>query len=159
MSLDIKMFVAGELEIILSKRIPAAEKIGRLKFLKKIMYFSNIYEWKALLKFYAAWVRRIEIGLNNWSDNSVEIETPMLTRFPFKAKTQSKREYMKEDDQVWWCSDYNQQRCSFSASSHQKSVKGHLRSVKHICSACYRSDKAKLEHPQSSSACPYYNKK
>ena len=59
------MFVAGELEIILSKRIPAAEKKGRLKFLKKIMYFSNIYEWKALLKFYAAWVRRIEIGLNN----------------------------------------------------------------------------------------------
>ena len=32
MSLDIKMFVAGELEIILSKRIPATEKLGRLKF-------------------------------------------------------------------------------------------------------------------------------
>ena len=81
----------------------------------------------------------------------------MLTRFPLKAKTQAKGEYMKDDDQVWWCSDYNLQCCSFSASSHQKSVKGHLRSVKHICSA--RSDKARLEHPQSSSACPYYNKK
>ena len=159
MSLDIKILVAGELEIILSKRTPTADKLGRLKFLNKIMCFSNIYEWKALLKFYAAWVRRIEIGLNNWSDNSVEIETPMLTRFPLKAKTQSKKEYMKDDDQVWWCSDYNQQRCSFSTSSHQKSVKGHLRSVKHICSACYRSDKARLEYPQSSSACSYNNKK
>ena len=64
MSLDIKMFVAGELEVILRKRIGASEKLGRLKLLKKIMYFVNIYEWKALLKFYAAWVRRIEIGLS-----------------------------------------------------------------------------------------------
>lgn len=64
MSLDIKMFVAGELEVVLSKRISASEKLGRLKLLKKIMYFANIYEWKALLKFYAAWVRRIEIGLS-----------------------------------------------------------------------------------------------
>ena len=51
------MFVAGELEIVLSRRISASEKLGRLKLLKKIMYFSNIYEWHALLKFYAAWVR------------------------------------------------------------------------------------------------------
>ena len=54
MSLDIKMFVAGELEVILSKRVGATEKLGRLKLLKKMMYFANIYEWKALLKFYAA---------------------------------------------------------------------------------------------------------
>ena len=44
MSLDIKMFVAGELEVILCKRIGASEKLGRLKLLKKIMYFANIYE-------------------------------------------------------------------------------------------------------------------
>ena len=79
MSLDIKMFVAGEVEIILSKSMSAAEKFGRLRFLKKVMYFASIYEWKALLRFYAAWVRCIEIGLNTWSDSSVELETPMLT--------------------------------------------------------------------------------
>ena len=155
MSLDVKMFVAGELEIILSKQIPVSEKLGRLRFLKKIMYFSTIYEWKALLKFYAAWVRRIEIGLNTWSDSSVEIETPMLTKFPLKPKMQSKRDYVKPEEQVWWCADYNNQTCSFSTSSHQKSVKGHLRNVRHICSACHRADKALLEHPKSSSACPY----
>ena len=54
MSLDIKMFVAGELEVILSKLVGATEKLGWLKLLKKMMYFANIYEWKALLKFYAA---------------------------------------------------------------------------------------------------------
>ena len=90
------MFVAGELEIILSKQIPVSEKLGRLRFLKKIMYVSTIYEWKALLKFYAACVRRIEIGLNTWSDSSVQIETPMLTKFPLKPKMQSKRDYITE---------------------------------------------------------------
>ena len=49
MSLDIKMLVAGEVEIILSKSTSAAEKFGRLRFLKKVMYFASIYEWKALL--------------------------------------------------------------------------------------------------------------
>ena len=158
MSLDVKSFVAGEIEIILSKHTSAADKLGRLRFLKKIMYFANIYEWKALLRFYAAWVRRIEIGLSSWSDSSVELETPMLTKYPLKAKFQQKRDYLRVDEQVWWCSDYNSQSCSFSASSLQKNVKGHTRTVKHICSACYRADKSMLEHPKSSSACPLYKK-
>ena len=51
MSLNIKTFVAGEREVILSKRIGASEKLGRLKLLKTMMYFANIYEWKALLRF------------------------------------------------------------------------------------------------------------
>ena len=72
------MFVAGELEVILSKRVSATEKLGWLKLLKKMMYLANIYELKALPKFYAAWVRRIENGLSQWSDNSAEIETPMI---------------------------------------------------------------------------------
>ena len=151
MSLDVKMFVVGDLEIILSKHIPVSEKMGRVRFLKKIMYFSTIYKMKALLQFYVAWVRRIEIGLKTWSDSSVEIETPMLTKFPLKPKTTSKRDYVKLEEQVWWCADYYNQTCSFSTSSHQKSVKGHLRNVRHI----YRTDKALLEHPKSSSACPY----
>ena len=62
------------------------------------MYFSNIYEWYDLLKFYAAWVRRIEIGLNKWSDESNEIETPMLARFPLKGMVQTKNEVVKDFD-------------------------------------------------------------
>ena len=52
MSLDVKMFVAGELEIIMSKQIWVSEKLGRLRLLKKIMYFLTLYKWKALLQFY-----------------------------------------------------------------------------------------------------------
>ena len=61
MSLEPTTFVAGELEIIMSRRIEASEKVDRLKLMKKLMYFASIYECQALLKFYAAWVRSIEI--------------------------------------------------------------------------------------------------
>ena len=157
MSLDIKMVVAGELEVILSKRLSATEKLGWLKLLKKMMYFANIYELKTLLKFYAAWVRRIENGMNQWSDNSAEIETPMLACFLLKNKTFSKKEMLRTQDAVGWCMDFNKQFRSLG-SSYQKVIKGQTRAVRHFCSACYRTDKVKLEHPMSSSACPHFQR-
>ena len=42
MSLDVIMFVAGELEIIMSKQITVSEKLGRLRFLKKIVFVNNL---------------------------------------------------------------------------------------------------------------------
>ena len=158
MSLDIKMFVAGELEVILSKRVVSAtEKLGRLKLPKQMMYFANIYEWKTLPKFYAAWVRRIENGLNPWSDNSAEIETPMLACFLLRNNTFSKKEMLRTQDAVGWCMDFNKQSCSLG-SSHQKVIKGQPRAVRYFCSACYRADKVKVEHPMSSSACPHFQR-
>ena len=121
--------------------MPASEKLGWLMLLKKMMCFVNIYEWKALLQFYAAWVRRIEIGLSQWSDNSAGIETPMLACFLFRNKTFSKKEMLRTQDAVWWCPDFNKQSCSLG-SSH----------------ACYKTDKVKLKHPMSSSACPHFQR-
>ena len=68
--LSFKMFVAGELEILMSK-IFKKEFKGRLSLLKKkIAHLASMYDWKRLLQFYAAWVRRIEMGLNSWRDDS-----------------------------------------------------------------------------------------
>ena len=105
-----------------------------------------------------AWVRRIEIGLSKWSDNSSEIETPMFACYPLKTIKLSKKELPKAQDQVWWCPDYNKQAC-YLCSSHQKVIKGQMRSVRHFCSVCYKNDKVKLEHPKASSACPYFQKR
>jgi hypothetical protein len=58
--LDFKLFVAGELEIIISRKTKIDERNTRLSLLKKIVYYSNIYQWKALLYFYAAFLRQIE---------------------------------------------------------------------------------------------------
>lgn len=71
--LEFKMFIAGELEILTSK-ISKAEFKGRIRFLKKLVYYANIYDWKRVLQFYAAWLRRIEMGLNSWRDDPAQIE-------------------------------------------------------------------------------------
>ena len=55
--LKFHQFVAGELEIILSCK-NEKEKQGRLQLLKKLSYYYELYEWKALLQFYAAWIKR-----------------------------------------------------------------------------------------------------
>lgn len=43
--LDFKLFIAGELEIISEDGLPESERIGRMKLLKKIVYFSLVYNW------------------------------------------------------------------------------------------------------------------
>jgi hypothetical protein len=68
--------VAGELEIISSRKIKIDERNTRLSLLKKIVYYSNIYQWKALLDFYDAFLRQIETGVKTWKDNPGELEVP-----------------------------------------------------------------------------------
>lgn len=150
--LDFNMFIAGELEILTSK-ISKTEYKGRIRLLKKIVYYSKLYDWKCLLKFYAAWLRRIETGLNSWGDDSSQIETAMLSGHATVKR--SDKGYLPKSEQVWWCSDFNRDKCTFGSSTHQKSVKGHLRQVKHICGTCWRNDKKQLQHPETSAACPY----
>ena len=48
-NLTFRMFVAGELELLTSK-ISKVEYQGRMGLLKKIVYYSSLYEWKHLLK-------------------------------------------------------------------------------------------------------------
>ena len=62
--LDLKLFAAGEIEIILSEKTSSTERKSRLLLLRKILYYANVYEWQGLLNFYAAWLRRIESGLS-----------------------------------------------------------------------------------------------
>ena len=61
--LEFNLFVAGELEIISGNKISDKEKKGRIKLLKKISYFYELYEWKGIKKLYAHIIRQIENGL------------------------------------------------------------------------------------------------
>jgi hypothetical protein len=78
---DFKFFVAGELEIISLRRIKIDERNTRLSLLTKIVYYSNIYQWKALLDFYAAFLRQIETGVKTWKDNPGDLEVPLLSKY------------------------------------------------------------------------------
>ena len=147
--LDLKLFAAGEIEIILSEKTSSLERKNRLLLLRKILYYANVYEWQGLLNFYAAWSRRIESGLSKWGDDPTIIEIPMLARHVLKKSAE------KTSHAIFWCLDYNNGKCSVSAKSHQKMIKNRSRTVQHICSTCLRKDRKQLSHPETSSACPH----
>jgi hypothetical protein len=79
--LELNLFVAGELEIISGKKISDKEKKGRIKLLKKISYFYELYEWKGIKKLYAHIIRQIENGLADWTHDFSEVETPLLIKY------------------------------------------------------------------------------
>ena len=60
--LDFKMFIAGELEIISSEGLPRSERLGRSSLLKKIIYYSNTYEFKGLKFFLRCMVKTDRVG-------------------------------------------------------------------------------------------------
>ena len=151
--LTFHMLVADECEILMSRHIAKNEFKGRLKLLKKLAYLANMHDWKRVLQFYAAWVCRIEMGLNSWRDDSSTIENAMLFNKSFGKMLG--RESSSKSGQVWWCQDFNNNKCSVSSASHQKNILGQSRLVHHICRMCWRIDKKQLQHPENSSVCPH----
>ena len=69
------------MEIISNKKIDEIEKISRIKLLKKISYYTELYEWKGIKKFYAHIIRQIENGLSTWSQDFSGVETPLLIKY------------------------------------------------------------------------------
>ena len=123
-----------------------------MRFLKKLVYFASLYDWKSLLQYYAAWLRRIEMGMNSWHDEPSVIESAMLLNKPYSRK--SGTDSISKSDQVWWCADYNNNKCTMQAA-HNKNLSGRTRFVQRICSASWKSDKKPLQHPENSAACPH----
>ena len=137
------------------------ERKGRLDLLQKIIYFSNTYEFNGLKAYYAAWLREIELGKKNWSDDPQQIETAILSKYLLKNKgfsgfskkdTSSKTD--SNDDKTWFCSDYQRNKCKHK-SGHLRVHNGKQKLASHICATRWLKDKKKLEHPECSSRCPH----
>ena len=124
-NMSLSMYVAGECEILMSN-ISRKEFKGRMRLLKKTAYFSSMFEWKRVLQFYAAWVRRIEMGLNSWRDDSSLIENTILFCKSFNKK-QNKDDSQKSG-QVWWCADFNSNKSPVQSPTHHKKCAGSVTS-------------------------------
>ena len=82
--------------------------------MEKIAYLANIHDWKRVLQFYVAWLRRIEMGLNSWQDDSSLIKNVMLFNKPFGKKLG--KEGLKSE-QI--CQVLNKNKCLVQSASHQ----------------------------------------
>ena len=74
-----------------------------------------------LKAFYAAWLREIELGKKSWADDSGHIEAAILSKHLRSQKgttskagsASSKEDYSKasETEKVWFCSQYQRNKC------------------------------------------------
>ena len=79
-----------------------------------MVYYSSIYKmytWKALLDFYAAFVRQIEIGTKN--DDPADLEVPLLSKHVKQEfnKKPSNIAFKKEfkTPAMWFCAAFSKE--------------------------------------------------
>ncbi len=65
--LDSRLFIAGELNVINSKKICEDERICRLSMLHDTVFNMGFYEWPEILKLHAAILTEIESGSKTWN--------------------------------------------------------------------------------------------
>ena len=107
------------------------------------------------------------MGLKTWLDSTHELESAVLskhvkphkyfankTSFKKNTRPSSKSNPSSDDEKIWFCSLYQKNKCS-NRANHMVVYKGKMRMAMHICATCWLKDKQKLEHPESSTACPH----
>ena len=87
--LDLRLFTAGELNIIDRHDISPVEKRGRTDLLKNILYLAGYYEWRGILNFYATIINQIELGIKGWESDFSEERSLVL--LPYALPTRKDR--------------------------------------------------------------------
>ena len=127
--LDMRMLVAGELNIVCNCGVSVKEREARLRLLSDINFYSAHYQWPALLKFHAAVLSEVEKGQMQWGDDHSGLEQQMLMPFPLtKGKTECRQEKGvnaapkvtngggKADDRILYCAEYQNDLCQLHDS-------------------------------------------
>ena len=160
--LSLPLLVAGELEI-LSTLLPkdvSLEFRARLEFLKLLAYEANSYPIKTIAEWYAAYMRRIELGRGNWGGNFYAVGQPILAKYQIRQEsriTSKPTQYQNKDSKpfVYFCSAFNKGSCDKKAP-HETLMRGKTVKVEHICAICWLRNKVKKYHPEGTHDCPHY---
>ena len=142
-------YVAGEARTIELCTEPA-QIFGRLKLIRRIAYAKlRGYEWHLIRKMYAAILTSIEARENTWESNFDRFENILYRRL---HKNPKDKEVKK-----WYCRDYNRPEGCSRQSPHKAPVgaAGIIKTVLHICAACWMKDKAEKKHPEGHETCPH----
>ena len=169
--LDLRLFTAGELNIIDRPDISYIEMRGKLDLLKNILYLAGYYEWRGILQFYATIINQIEMGVKDWDSDFSEERSLVLLPYalsnrrdrPPQGQSSKRpsglgqnlgRPVDAADNRAWFCRAYQWGECS-RPEPHLAFVpiRGPV-TVQHICAKCYLTDKKKLSHPENSESCP-----
>ena len=150
--LTLAEFVAGYSQILLSPDLSEVERSSRLKHLVSLMYFSQLYDWQAVLSFHGAVLLEIERGLLKWEDSFLHLESRTLYGH-LKAKKSSTSASSSATVPVLFCRDYQRNTCTFQ-QDHYGLLRGERKWLRHICADCWVKGRTQALHPEGSKECP-----
>lgn len=150
--LKLEEFVAGYGQILLSPDLSEVERSSRLKHLVSLMYFSQLYEWQAVLSFHGAVLLEIERGLLQWGDSFLPLESRTLYGH-LKATKPSASASSSANVPILFCRDYQRQTCKFE-QDHYGLLRGERKWLRHICANCWVKGRTQALHPEGSKECP-----
>ena len=164
--LDLRLLVAGELEIIMGDNVSEVERMGRLSLLQGVAYVAGSHDWNTARSLYAAAVRKVELGLLNWGSDFSKVEQTVLSKAVARGQkgrytvnfssgsSGGSTSQSKTDNRTWYCRAFQYGKCSLAEPHTDRLATGKTVNVIHICAECWTRDKKKLNHPQGDSQCP-----
>jgi len=165
--LQLPLFVAGELEIIIQKLEGIMQKgstskevLARLQMLRKTAYRADYLDWPVLRSTHEAILRNIENGFAAWDSNFEAVEKQVIersaSRKPPPAVSANKYGGDKtKSDRKWYCGAFNKGECDFTGKKHRQELLGKERTVYHICSSCMTKDSREAPHSALAAECPH----
>ena len=167
--LQLPLFVAGELEIILHKLETILQKgsaskevIARLHMLRKTAYRADYLDWTVLRSTHEAILRNIENGFAAWDSNFEAVEKQVLERstsYKFSPTTGGTKyaedKTRNKKERKWYCGAFNKGECEFTGAKHRQELLGKERTVHHICSSCMAEDSREASHSALADECPH----
>ena len=150
--LTLAEFVAGYGQILLSPDLSEVERSSPLKHLVSLMYFSQLYNWQAVLSFHGAALLEIDRGLLKREDSFLHLESRTLYNH-LKATKPSANASSPATVPVLFCHDYQKSTCSFQ-QDHYGLLRGERKWLRHICADCWVNRRTQALHPEGSKECP-----
>ena len=129
---------------------------ARLGLMKKLGYWAAEFDWPSVRSIYAAILRGIETGREDWGFDPREYASDMLTaNVSVKQVTGGKDKEVCRPRDFFFCGPFQKGECNLDAP-HIASigVEGGERMVHHVCSSCLLKDGKKLYHRNGGQGCP-----
>ena len=158
--LNLALFVAGELEIILNSNVSQQEVLARLDMLRITAYRADYTEFGTLRELHCSVLRKIENGFANWGSDFTALERQVLESRSArgdKVYPKKKERFDKRPETKLYCRFFNRDGCEHTEFSHSALLYGVEKTVYHFCSRCWDGGKGEqLKHSASSKDCPNF---
>ena len=149
--LKLSNYITGESDILLHCDKPE-ELHARLKLMRRIGYWTSKYDWPSARNVYAAIMRGIETGRENWNFDLRDYEDMLMSS---NRTVVSQSRDQRKSRETYFCGPYQKGECNLDSPHYARIGPESIEKlVHHVCSTCLIKDGKKLTHPNGAQNCP-----